>query len=621
MRQNRSISLLHYSPFKNFMKYRYLSIFFSINLCSLIWSFSLQAQENTPIIFDFEQNLQGQKQEFLGEGYSFGVGMEGEALVLNGGYTYPQLRLEDLSFYGDQDFTIQCWIKTSSSKPMVFLAQKDFDNKGILAQKNAGWALYSSGGTLGWSIGSGSRRINYERENGDKLPISDGIWHQLTLTYHKATTEFRLYYDGQNIAIYKVGFDYSNNQALTIGTTSRDFKYDQHYSPEIETGKQQLQLLVDAFDELGIGALQDDEFIDFIVDPEELAERKIKEGPSLKQLEKDKFRILLEQRKKLISNPYTVFQNKALTLLKPISKLYALQAGNIVIEDAIAKQFTAQERLYPADFSIDKLSIWEETLSASAILDSYQKIRSTKASKLKKKQKNLTIGVWNIWHGGIHWTNEKEGWDSRLRIVEMLREKKVDVVLMQETYSSGDFIAAELGYYFATTSDWDYRSQGSNISVISRYPIEEIQVNTETEFNNVAVKVAISQTQKIWAMSNWYGMQQFPTVFGFHKSHFAEADQVPVFFGGDFNAVPHTDGGDSPASRTLLEAGFTDAFRSQKPDLKKYPGYTHRSGSRIDQLYYKGSTLKNLSTEVISSWPSGFPSDHYLILSKFRIKK
>ena len=80
-----------------------------------------------------------------------------------------------------------------------------------------------------------------------------------------------------------------------------------------------------------------------------------------------------------------------------------------------------------------------------------------------------------------------------MRIAEIIREKELDVVLMQETYSSGDFIAAELGYHFASTSDWDYRFQGANISVLSRYPIEEVEVLKATEFNNVAVKLIISQ--------------------------------------------------------------------------------------------------------------------------------
>ena len=121
-------------------------------------------------------------------------------------------------------------------------------------------------------------------------------------------------------------------------------------------------------------------------------------------------------------------------------------------------------------------------------------------------------------------------------------------------------------------------------------------------------------------MSNWYGMNQFPKVFEFHKGRFAESATTPVIFAGDFNAVPHTDGGNSPASRAMLGAGFTDAFRSLLPDAKKFPGASHRSGRRIDQLYYKGAGLRHTSTRLINSWPTGFPSDHYLIRSAFDLR-
>lgn len=234
-----------------------------------------------------------------------------------------------------------------------------------------------------------------------------------------------------------------------------------------------------------------------------------------------------------------------------------------------------------------------------------------------QKLTSITAGVWNIHHGGIHNTVEKDGWDSRIRIAEIVKKENADVLMMQETYSHGDFIAAELGYYFASTVDRDYLNQGANISVLSRYPIEEIYVPKDSPFMNVAVKIAISKTQNIYVMSNWYGMQQFPTVFDFHKSRFQESDTIPTFLAGDFNAVPHTDGGNSPASWTLLEAGFSDAFRSLYPDVEKYPGYTHRRGRRIDQLYYKGQGLKNTSTKVVSTWPGGYPSDHFLIICKF----
>ena len=170
---------------------------------------------------------------------------------------------------------------------------------------------------------------------------------------------------------------------------------------------------------------------------------------------------------------------------------------------------------------------------------------------------------------------------TELAIAEMIRDEDIDVVMMQETYSSGDFIAAELGYYFATTVDWDYLNQGANISVLSRYPIEELYVQEDSPFQNVGVKVTISRTQDMYVMSNWYGMQQFPAVFDFHQSRFSESDTIPTLFGGDFNAVPHTDGGDSPASLALLEAGFTDAFRSLYPNVETHPGYSHRSDQKL----------------------------------------
>lgn len=215
---------------------------------------------------------------------------------------------------------------------------------------------------------------------------------------------------------------------------------------------------------------------------------------------------------------------------------------------------------------------------------------------------------------------KNNNWDSRMRIVEMIKKNNVDVVLMQETYSSGDFIAAELGYYFATTTDWDYCFQGSNISIISRYPIEELYVPKEAEFMNVAAKLTLSKTQKIYAMSNWYGMSSFATVYNFHLNRFNQADTIPTIFAGDFNEVPPTDGGENIATEKLLANGFIDAYRNLHPDVKKYPGYSHSDGVRIDQLYYKGKNLKNISTEIISKWRGGFPSDHFMILAKFKLK-
>jgi endonuclease/exonuclease/phosphatase (EEP) superfamily protein YafD len=319
----------------------------------------------------------------------------------------------------------------------------------------------------------------------------------------------------------------------------------------------------------------------------------------------------------LMTNPYTVHQALSFMEAAPLMKIYALVDGAVTVNRDAARAFTARERLVPPELDMDNLAIWNRVLSPAEVRASYSEHFEPAAADLEKVRASITAASWNIFHGGKHFTQSEHGWDSREAVAEILEKEGADIVMMQETYSSGDFIAAEMGYYFATTVDWDYLNQGSNISVLSRFPIQDLYVQEDSPFMNVGVKIAISQTQDLYAMSNWYGMQQFPAVFDFHGARFLESETIPTLFAGDFNAVPHTDGGDSPASRALLEAGFTDAFRSLHPDTEAHPGPTHRNGRRIDQLYYKGATLRNTSTKLTSAWAPEFPSDHLLILSTF----
>jgi exonuclease III len=369
-----------------------------------------------------------------------------------------------------------------------------------------------------------------------------------------------------------------------------------------------------------------EQFVDLIVDPRELFfkkrnELKIQKGAdsaAFLALVKDAdLALVTKSRGELMKNPYTVYQIKEFMELAPLLKIYSLVGDKVIINQSAAASFIESEKLNLPDFELDNLGIWDRTLSSEELVNSYKKYFKPVVPILQQKLSSIIAADWNIWHGGKHWTVSKDGWDSRVRIAEMLKKENADVIMMQETYSSGDFIAAELGYYFATTVDWDYLNQGANISVLSRYPIKELYVPKGAPFMNVAVKIGISKTQDLYVMSNWYGMNQFPAVYNFNRTRFAEADNIPTLFAGDFNAIPHTDGGKSPASRKMLDEGFIDAYRSLYPDLEKYPGYTHRSGKRIDQLYYKGKGLTNISTKVVSNWIGGFPSDHFLVISKF----
>ncbi|MFC1544072.1 endonuclease/exonuclease/phosphatase family protein [Gemmatimonadota bacterium] len=570
----------------------------------------------------------------IGGELSFVAGLDGQALRFGPEDALAYLTFDpgNLPFERTRDFSVQFWMRTEaeSGRRFVVVSQKEFPDNSLASQKQSGWVFYSSGGTWAWSMGSGSRRITYERDNGRQMPLNDGRWHQLTMTCSSERSEIRLFYDGVNWVSYHVsdsdGFDFTNTRPMVVGWAGRSTDERPEILPAIREGAEQLQNLVDAFDSFGLSEVEPEEFVHLITDPRRLFRGKVNEAAALQGADSLAFREAMEAvdwepvaeaESGLMSNPYTVHQVVDFMETAPLMKIYALVDGEVTIRRDAAEAFAERERLYAPEFDMDNLAVWDRVLSSEEVLSSCAGFFEPAGAVLEEDLTSMTAASWNIWHGGKHYTVSEHGWDSRVAIAEMLEAENVDVIMMQETYSSGDFIAAELGYYFATTVDWDYLNQGANISVLSRYPIKEVHVQEDSPFQNVGVKIAISRTQDLYVMSNWYGMDQFPAVFAFHQSRFQESDTIPTLFAGDFNAVPHTDGGDSPASRALLEAGFTDAFRSLYPDVEEHPGASHRSGRRIDQLYYKGRGLKNTSTRVISTRPGGFPSDHFLILSRF----
>jgi exonuclease III len=565
---------------------------------------------------------------------SFSKGLEGEALTFGsvGSPGFLTLGAENLPLDGSQDFSVQFWMRTvvDSGRRFAVLSKKEFVDNSLASQKQPGWVFYVSGGTWAWNLGSGGRRVTYERDNGARMPLNDGRWHQLTMTYERAGSVIRLFYDGENKASYYVsdseGFNFTNAGPMVVGWDGAGAGFPVEISPEIEAGAEQLQRLVDVFNGLGLSEVTPEEFVHLIVDPERLFDEKVNErteelGPDSTAFREAMATIdwepVAEAESALMTNPFTVHQVLNFMETAPLMRIYALMDGEVTVRQDAAEAFTEKERLYPPEFDMDNLAVWDRVLSPEEVLTSYSDHFKPGGVDLERNLPSISAASWNIWHGGKHFTVDEHGWDSRVAIAEILKREDVDIVMMQETYSSGDFIAAELGYYFATTVDWDYLNQGANISVLSRYPIKDVYVQEDSPFMNVGVRVAISETQDMYAMSNWYGMDQFPAVFDFHKTRFLESDDIPTFFAGDFYAVPHTDGGDSPASQTMLDAGFTDAYRSLYPDERMYPGATHRSGRRIDQLYYKGKGLTNTSTRLLSMWPTGFPSDHFMILSTF----
>ena len=114
-------------------------------------------------------------------------------------------------------------------------------------------------------LGSGDRRITYERDNGKHMPLNDGRWHQLTMTYSSGRSEVRLFYDGENRVIYHVsdsnGFDFTNTEPLVVGWDHQGLGASGLRPSRPSKRAPSTQELVDAFNGLGAGEVEPDEFL------------------------------------------------------------------------------------------------------------------------------------------------------------------------------------------------------------------------------------------------------------------------------------------------------------------------------------------------------------------------
>lgn len=263
--------------------------------------------------------------------------------------------------------------------------------------------------------------------------------------------------------------------------------------------------------------------------------------------------------------------------------------------------------------SIDNFALWERELTAAEILESYREFASQEAFTYEDNLTSLRVGVWNTMEGGTGVMGEA-GISQTARII---RENELDIVLVQENYSCGDYIAAETGYYFTEGADRDYRSQGSNVAVHSRFPIERVWAKRDEVFYHIGTKIRISNTQTIFAASNWYpgGGSAIPGLFEMHRENLDAIDSIPFLWGGDFNQNSRAD---YNCKEVMERENFVDAYRELHPNAESHPGYTY-GNSRIDFLYYRGMGITPTAFEIIDQADGGFPSDHNLLICDFEL--
>ena len=361
---------------------------------------------------------------------------------------------------------------------MVLLSQKEYEDNSLASQKKPGWVFYMSDGTWAWNMGSGRRRITYERENGEHMPLNDGRWHQLTMTYDSALSEVRLFYDGDQQGRSttwqdSTGFDFTTRPNRSfVGWAGNPARVaQQEILPAIYAGAKKLQQLVDARSTLwGWARSRSAELVNLIVEPRqfvrcekvssnERAALRRRRSPAFIQSMRDGRLRARSQRieSELMRNPYTIHQAFSFMEAAPLLKIFSLVdgEGDSSTTDVSCGCLPSGSGCIRPSFDIDNLDdLGPARCRPEEVLDSYSAHVSSprvssSAARGSSPRSRRAPGTSFTAASTSPWMSTAGTRD--VAIAQILAREDVDVVMMQETYSSGDFIAAELGYYFATT--------------------------------------------------------------------------------------------------------------------------------------------------------------------------
>ena len=242
------------------------------------------------------------------------------------------------------------------------------------------------------------------------------------------------------------------------------------------------------------------------------------------------------------------------------------------------------------------------------------------------------------------------------RVVEVIEECGADLVLMQETYGSGPRISGRLGF--------DYFLRSSNLSILSRFPIEDVH-RLGPSFRFGGATIGLRDDLAIQAYSLWINHlpnvskqlaagasaeelaaadaetrgKEIDAILGELLPHLAATPDVPVLVGGDFNSASHLDWIPAaadlahhhgrvvawPVSLAMQRAGFVDTYRSTHPDPVQAigrtwsPEFRDSHQERIDYVYARGARWRVLASEVLDTHPRGWPSDHAAVLSTLQL--
>jgi hypothetical protein len=109
---------------------------------------------------------------------------------------------------------------------------------------------------------------------------------------------------------------------------------------------------------------------------------------------------------------------------------------------------------------------------------------------------------------------------------------------------------------------------------------------------------------------------------------FKPSSRTSIILSGEFNSVSNIDDqgypDDYPVINMVQDEDFIDSYRSIHENTRIYRGYTKeiegRRNVRSDYIFFKGSKLKVLDSDVIDHHPVKFPSKYFGLTTEFELK-
>jgi exodeoxyribonuclease III len=229
-------------------------------------------------------------------------------------------------------------------------------------------------------------------------------------------------------------------------------------------------------------------------------------------------------------------------------------------------------------------------------------------------------------------------------LTDWLKAQAPDVLLLQELKAPSfpSEIFTELGYQSAAVTQKAY----NGVAVLSRHPIETVSIAldgdaADTHARFLEVKIEGIRFANIYLPNgNPVGSEKFDYKLAWmdrlmKQMILWQGDGVPTLIGGDFNVIPEDIDCHKPASwirdalfqpepreryRSMLELGYTDAFRSLHPDETGQftfwdyfrQAFEHNRGIRIDHFLLSPELKARLKSCAIDKGPRQLerPSDH-----------